>query len=68
MAAPAGVPQTAGSYVVAEVRVVAPQPASIAKPVRVTFLRTDGGWKLVGVDRMTAQGTGSTPMLTADSK
>jgi hypothetical protein len=68
MAAPAGVPQTVGSYVVAEVRVVAPQPASIAKPVRVTFLRTDGGWKLVGVDRMTAQGTGSTPMLTADSK
>jgi hypothetical protein len=56
--APPGMPQTGAAYVLAEVRAVDPPYASWTKPVRVTFLRTAAGWKLVGLDRM-PQGDGS---------
>ena len=54
ISAPAGVPQTAGAYVVADVR-AGGENAAWAKPVRVTFHRAGAGWKLVGVERMPAE-------------
>lgn len=49
--APSGLP-AAGAYVVADVRAAdSPHPAW-AKPARVTFFRTQSGWRLVGLERM----------------
>lgn len=45
-------PATPGSFVTVDVRSVDPPHASWAKPVRTTFRRIDGGWKLVGLERM----------------
>jgi hypothetical protein len=52
IAAPKQLPQSSGAYVTAEVRVVDPPHAPWANPVRATFRRSDSGWKLVGLDRM----------------
>ena len=52
IAAPAGLPGTAGAYVVAEVSAVDPPHTGWAKPVRVTFLRAGDKWKLVGLERL----------------
>jgi hypothetical protein len=52
VAAPSGLPPTKGAYVVAQVRAVESPYASWAIPVRATFLRTNSGWKLVGLERM----------------
>ena len=50
--APSGLPAGGGTYVVAEVRAVdSPHPAW-NKPARVTFYRSQSGWKLVGLERM----------------
>jgi hypothetical protein len=51
IAAPKGLPEKA-AFVMAEVRAVDPPHPSWIKPVRVTFNRTSGGWKLVGLERM----------------
>jgi hypothetical protein len=50
--APAGLPSEMGTFVVAEIRAVDSQYASWSVPVRATFRRTQGGWKLVGLERM----------------
>ena len=50
--APSGLPQTTGTFVVAEVRAIDSPYPSWARPVRVTFRRVDSGWKLVGLERM----------------
>ena len=55
IAAPSGLPQSAAAYVVAEVRAVTSPYPPWARPVRVTFHRTDSGWKLVGLDRMPSE-------------
>jgi hypothetical protein len=48
---PPGMPAAAGAFVVADVSAVDPPNAAWAKPVRVTFVRADAGWKLVGLER-----------------
>jgi len=50
--APANLPTTSGSFVLAEVRAVDSAYPPWAKPVRVFFRRTATGWKLVGLERM----------------
>jgi hypothetical protein len=52
VARPPRLPDTTGSYVVAEIRAVDPPHRAWEQPVRVTFWRTPAGWKLVGVERM----------------
>jgi hypothetical protein len=49
--APAGLPAAAAAFVVAEVRAVGSPYPAWAKPVRVTFHKTQSGWKLVGLER-----------------
>jgi hypothetical protein len=51
IAAPGALPETAGAFVMAEIRAIDAPHAAWAAPVRVTFRRTDRGWKLVGVQR-----------------
>jgi hypothetical protein len=53
--APAGLPKTPGSFVLAEVRIAGSPHASWSKPVRAFFRRTNDGWKLVGLERMADQ-------------
>jgi hypothetical protein len=50
--APAGLDQTVGSYVVAEVRAPDSEYLPWTRPVRATFHRLNSGWKLVGLDRL----------------
>jgi len=50
--APAGLTANAGAYVCADIKAVAGAHESWGKPVRVSFVRQGGGWKLVGLDRM----------------
>jgi hypothetical protein len=52
LTAPAGLPTTPGTFILAEVRVLETPHASWAQPVRVYFRRLNDGWKLVGVERM----------------
>jgi hypothetical protein len=52
LAAPSALPATGGNFILADVRAVGAPHASWEKPVRVYFRRLDGGWKLVGVERM----------------
>jgi hypothetical protein len=59
IAAPAGLPQAPGSYVAADVRAVDSGHPAWAMPVRATFLRTQGGWKLIGVERTLADTPGA---------
>lgn len=51
--APAGVPSFTGAYVRVAIAAGAGAPDSWAKPVHAYFRRlTEGGWKLVGLDRL----------------
>jgi len=50
--APANLPATSGTFVLAEVKAVDSAYPSWTKPVRVFFRRTSAGWKLVGLERM----------------
>lgn len=65
IAAPSGLPQGTGAYVVAEVRAEGSPYESWAKPVRVTFHRTGSGWKLVGLDRMPSEAQAKEPAATS---
>ena len=58
ISSPVGLPQMPGSFILAEVRAVDPPQASWAKPVKAFFRRTNGGWKLVGLERMPEEATG----------
>ncbi len=49
--APENLPHAAGVYVTADVRAVDSSYPPWSRPVRVTFLRTAAGWKLVGLER-----------------
>jgi hypothetical protein len=51
LTAPASLPQSSGSYVLAEVRMLGTPYPSWAQPVRVYFRRLGDGWKLVGLER-----------------
>ena len=51
ISAPAGLPGSPGSFILAEVRLVGSPHVSWSKPVRVFFRRVDSGWKLVGLER-----------------
>jgi hypothetical protein len=51
IAAPSGLPAAAGRFIVADVSAMDAAHAPWANPVRVTFLRAGGGWKLVGLER-----------------
>ena len=53
--APAALPSEPGSFVVAEVRASDSGHVSWSTPIRATFRRTAGGWKLVGLERMDNQ-------------
>jgi hypothetical protein len=64
IAAPSGLPHSDGAYVVADVRAEGTPYESWAKPVRVTFHRMNGGWKLVGLDRMPSEAQGKEPVST----
>jgi len=63
MQAPAGLPSTPGSYVVAQVSAIGAEHTAWSKPVRATFRREGSGWKLVGLERTgdgaPAPGTGT---------
>jgi len=50
-AAPVALPSEPGGFVRVEIRAPAPAPASWAAPVHAYF-RRDGGWKLVGFERV----------------
>ena len=50
-AAPASLPSDPGSYIKVEIRAVQPAHASWGVPVQAYF-RRDGGWKLVGFERI----------------
>ena len=52
LAAPAGLPTADGRFVKVEVSAVDPPEVSWSRPVSVYFKRTDGGWKLVGLERL----------------
>ena len=41
-----------GDYIAADVRAVGGPNESWSKPVRISFLRQSGGWKLVGLERI----------------
>jgi hypothetical protein len=49
---PAGLPVTDGAFVKVEVSAVEPPETSWTRPVSVYFTRTDGRWKLVGLERL----------------
>ena len=49
--APANLPAAPGAFVAVDLRALPSAPAAWAKPVRVTFVRTASGWKLVGLQR-----------------
>jgi hypothetical protein len=49
--APAPLPSDPGAYIKLEIRAVQPPSASWGVPIQVYFKR-DGGWKLVGLERM----------------
>jgi hypothetical protein len=51
-AAPVPLPSQAGAYIRLDVRAVQPPNPSWGKPVTVFFRRADGGWRLVGLERM----------------
>ena len=53
--APSGLPSDVGRFIQAEVRALGTPHASWEKPVRVCFRRLERGWKLVGLERMTAE-------------
>jgi len=64
---PPGLPSATGTYVVADVRGIDP-PYAWAIPVRVTFWRTNTGWKLVGVEHMLPnQGAPTQPQTVSTS-
>jgi hypothetical protein len=50
--APAAVNSSRVPFIVAEVRAVETPHAPWTKPVRVTFRRTNDGWRLIGLERM----------------
>jgi hypothetical protein len=55
--APAPLPSTAGAIVNLRIAAVTPPDPSWGIPVNVYFRRTAGGWALVGVDRLSREGT-----------
>ena len=52
VAAPAGLPAAAGSFVRADIAAVGGSHPSWASPAHAYFKRTASGWKLVGFDRL----------------
>ena len=50
--APAGVPSTTGTFIKVELSSTGATHASWEKPVTAIFLRMDGGWRLVGFERI----------------
>jgi hypothetical protein len=52
VAAPQSMPSSEGTFIVAEVRAALSENAPWNRPVRTTFRRMHGAWKLVGLERM----------------
>ena len=52
IAAPGGLPTATGTFIHVELTAVDPPHESWTRPVSVYFRRMDGGWKLVGLERM----------------
>jgi hypothetical protein len=52
ISAPSGLTAKTGEYVAVDLRAVGGANESWSKPVRISFLRLAGGWKLVGLERM----------------
>ena len=50
--APAGLPTTDGTFVAVDIKATDPAHPSWASPVRAFFRRLDGGWTLVGFERL----------------
>jgi hypothetical protein len=53
--APAGLPGQVGDFVKIQVAAVDGPHDAWMKPVDVYFRRTEGGWKLVGLERLTSE-------------
>jgi len=52
IAAPGGLPSAAGTFIKVDVSAIDPPHESWKRPVSMYFRQTDGGWKLVGLERM----------------
>ncbi len=52
ISAPSGLTAKAGEHVAVGLRAVGGANESCSKPVRISFLRLAGGWKLVGLERL----------------
>jgi hypothetical protein len=52
MQAPAGLPTTAGTFLELELSAQSSTHTSWERPIKVHFKRVDGGWKLVGLQRL----------------
>ena len=52
MQAPVSLPSEAGAFLKIDVAAVDPARTSWAIPLSVYFRRADGGWKLVGLERL----------------
>jgi hypothetical protein len=52
IAAPGGLPTAAGTFIKIDVSAIDPPHESWKRPVSIYFRQMDGGWKLVGLERM----------------
>jgi hypothetical protein len=57
LASPGNLPRTTDAFVKVSIRALEPEHAAWGVPVDVYFRRTEGAWRLVGVDRMAAGGS-----------